>query len=530
MDELAKIALVGTSKSRADVPLTGHPAATLLAGLPVDDREGTLLLASGLAATYRLAGQRPIPGVTGLAIAPTETGRIASPRVAAILRSTLAAGGQELLVGFLEQMAERQTLLPFDLLPQMLDWATEKTAPSVRAVFGERGSWLCRSNPNWSWGARDIVPTSDSATDPTELRPLWDEGTVPERREALELVRRRDPATGRDWLAQAFPQEKPADRASLLDALRIGLSPEDEPFLEECLADRSTLVVQSAARLLALLPGSGLSARMVERADSMMTGETKGLLRKKTKLACAPPEQVPKEWERDGIPRKAPAGRGLRALCVEVVLTAVRPSYWVDRFGLDATKLIEAVDGDPFEGAVITGWTQAATAFAAHDPRSAEWLLPLWRFQYASIRKKEGRDRREAFDQAQALLRAMPAPHAESALIAGLEEWTDVEPAMTFLPILPPRWGADFSGRLLAILRRVVKKGSSDAAYQWATLLATTGRALSPKVFPQALAPWELTAVQASTWHSEGAQREVDRFLETIQTRQEFCAALDESK
>ena len=47
-----------------------------------------------------------------------------------------------------------------------------------------------------------------------------------------------------------------------LDSLRTGLGPQDEPFLEQALADRSRNVRAVAAELLSALPGSALAARM----------------------------------------------------------------------------------------------------------------------------------------------------------------------------------------------------------------------------------------------------------------------------
>jgi hypothetical protein len=56
MDELTKIALVGTSKYAGSLPEPGHPAAALVTGLADDDRERSILLRCGARAAYNLAG------------------------------------------------------------------------------------------------------------------------------------------------------------------------------------------------------------------------------------------------------------------------------------------------------------------------------------------------------------------------------------------------------------------------------------------------------------------------------------------
>ena len=75
------------------------------------------------------------------------------------------------------------------------------------------------------------------------------------------------------------------------------------------------------------------------------------------------------------------------------------------------------------------------------------------------------------------------------------------------------------------IVRRVISKNSDSTAYQWSNALFTAGRAIPAEVFPAALAEWKVApSERSSTWQVDAVQREIDKFLETIQTRQSFFA------
>ena len=58
MDELTKIALIGTSKSTASLPVSDDPSVCAVSDLAIDDRESSLLLSCGAHAVYNLAGRR----------------------------------------------------------------------------------------------------------------------------------------------------------------------------------------------------------------------------------------------------------------------------------------------------------------------------------------------------------------------------------------------------------------------------------------------------------------------------------------
>lgn len=527
MDEITKIALVGTSRHPGAVSAGDHPAGALLSNVTSDDKEDLLLIRSGLQAVYDLAGRRPIAGIDAVAPAPFETNRSPSRKLAGLLQNAIATKANDLVIEFLRQMHASQIVVPHDLLPELLDSKEADLRETLLPVLGERGRWLSRLNPDWSWVHSGVAHLTDAGQQ--ELIRVWEGGAIRERCQVLATLRRADPRAAREWVAEVFAQEKPAHRVSLLKALEAGLSADDEPFLEATLADRSSAVVQAAASLLCRLPQSALAARMRERASAMLHAETKGILRKKTKLTCTPPEKIERDWERDGIPKQAPSKRGHRAFWAETILAAVPPSHWVESLGQEPAALIEAVLDDPFADAVLAGWTEAAIRFAGSEPKSAAWLMPLWEHWAGAAGRMTGSGREAALERLKGLAPSLSREQIEAGMLTLFEAAPTAEGVdlLGLLTMVPRPWSAKFSGKFLAIARNVLKKDSDNAAYQWANSLFVVARAIPAEVLSQALASWDLAEPsRSSTWHVDAVRREIEKFMETIQTRQSFLAEL----
>lgn len=528
MDELTKIALVGTSKDTGPVPTSDHPALALVAGLQLDDRERLLLLQCGAQAVYALAGQRGITGINPIAPAPPETKKMASPKLAGLLHVAVTSGRTDLLLDYLRQLLARQVVLPFDVLPLLLESKDEAVRRSLIGVLGERGAWLARQNPEWS----SFAGTAARGTrgDEPELRRAWDEGSIDERCQAIASLRRLDSAAARELVAQAFAHEKPNHRVKLVMSLESGLGDGDEEFLEACLNDRSSAVGQAAAGLLCLLPGSALSERMRNRAAAMLAIEWKELARKEPTLVCTPPQEIARDWERDGISKRAPSAVGERAFWAECVLAAVPPAHWSDQFGFGPRELIAAAALDAFAAAVLSGWTQAAVRFAPHDPASAEWLVPMWEHWASAVRSLQGGERVSALRRMQALLPRFPQDRAEAAIERLLESasgWQDVE-ALDFFPVLPPSFSARFSASFVATVRQRVQMGTDEAAYRWACALSATACRIAAEAFSLALAPWDFAATgDVQSWIAAAIPKEIAKFVATIEARQRFRQVLN---
>ncbi|MEQ1615203.1 MAG: DUF5691 domain-containing protein [Hyphomicrobiaceae bacterium] len=95
----------------------------------------------------------------------------------------------------------------------------------------------------------------------------WTTFPKSQRRAFVVELRRTDAAAGRALVESVWKTEPAPVRLTLLEALGVGLGPDDKPFLEKLATDRADTVKQAAAQLLARMPSSeGYAARLVEAA------------------------------------------------------------------------------------------------------------------------------------------------------------------------------------------------------------------------------------------------------------------------
>lgn len=524
IDDLTRIALVGTSRTSGIAPLIHeHPGDALLAGLAPSDPESTLLLRAAVQTVFAAAGRMSEPDVAAVEVSPVETARTPSIRLVGILQNAMASDSKDLLDEMLRQMAAETLHLPHELLPEALSVADTTLRDRLIPVLGERGRWLSRFNPQWLWVHEGIGTLSDS--DQERNQQIWDEGTIPERCRVLAAWRRSNPAGARDTLSETIAQESADHRGRLISELTTGLSSDDEEFLEKCLDDRSSGVKQIAAEMLSRLPDSALSRRMQDRASSILTAGKTGIVFKKLTVTCSPPESIDKTWERDGISQKPPGGRGKRAYWAETVLQAVPPSYWGKHLGTAPGALIEAVREDNFGQSVLLGWSRACARFAASDPESALWVKPLWTYWEDVASRVQGTAHGTIIEEMKSLVAVMPASEAEQAVFELLRKNHESggPEAIALLDRLPRPWSAHFSERYLKLTGSVIQKSSDNFAYQWMNTLHMAARAIPPENFAAALVPWDVALHQTRTsWALTTAEREIARFQETIRLRQSF--------
>jgi hypothetical protein len=262
---------------------------------------------------------------------------------------------------------------------------------------------------------------------------------------------------------------------------------------------------------------------MRQRGDALLKAQRSGMMRKKRTLDIQPPEAIDKSWERDGAPRKAPTGRGLRAVWIEWLLSFIPPSHWSKNFDTDPAHLIDGVFGHDFAHPVLIGWTQATVAFARIDRESAAWLRPLWK--YWLDYERHARNALPEPNVAQymvGLLAAMSSP--EDALLQLLRQ-SDKQLHSCLsacIAVIPRPWSENLGREYLTTTRRVLERGSNDS-YPWASTLSAAARALPPSLFAAALREWQLPSDDSKIWYAQATIGAVDHFKETIRTRQRFA-------
>lgn len=221
---LKKTALLGTER---------HPLATqalpasiqeILAKSNKNDAEGYFLKAAALLYNYNRAGQNPSKiTLPNLALEDTETSNFCPPKTVALWKKVLdlSPANPYLLELLLQNCHQKNWVLTDDLLVNALSNTPKQLLPRLHLLLGVRGKWLAQFNEAWQ-----ITDVSMSITQ-------WEEGKSTERKTFLSELRRQNPAEALSLLAQAWPNESAKDRKSLLSTLKVGLSANDEPFLEQ---------------------------------------------------------------------------------------------------------------------------------------------------------------------------------------------------------------------------------------------------------------------------------------------------------
>jgi hypothetical protein len=251
-DDLVSAALLGTQRRRPDPAALPAAVRPLVAEAP----EEALLTAAAVLANYRRAGHVPARPDARLPVAERD-GR---PLVPSAARRRLFRVPAELIGEWLQVVHEKGMRVPPEHLPALAEAARTRPAlrPPLAAVAGPAGSWLGERNPEWSF----LVAVREDR--------VWDHGRPLQRREWLRRTLATDPAAARTALSSTWSREPAGDRADFLAVLGEHLAPDDEPFLETALDDRAGQVRETAAELLARMPGSRLAARMRERAGLLV--------------------------------------------------------------------------------------------------------------------------------------------------------------------------------------------------------------------------------------------------------------------
>ncbi|WIG58062.1 MAG: hypothetical protein OJF49_000807 [Ktedonobacterales bacterium] len=509
MHDLLTTALVGTAQAGAVSPTTDTEVDTLTEQLPADDAERRLLLTAGAAAMYALAGYVPEMLAATPEPASAETLPACSPGTTVLLRDLLANRQGVLLPEALARLQNAGLRLPPDLLPLALDVREPASRGALIPVLGERGRWLSQFNPAWSW-ARDALTTGE-ANMPAAAETVWQEGTPGQRHELLKLLRATDPAKARDWLQAAWKQEKADVRREFLSALSINLGPDDEAFLETALDDRSTTVRDTAANLLMRLPTSAFIARMIARADPLLSYADGA-------LDVEIPSSLDPAASRDGVPGDSLNDAGHRVGLLIYLLGHVPPVHWQERFSLDPAAFVAAVENSLWPLEALEGLARAAALFD-----DQEWALPLWR--YWSAPRKADTERQVELLGELPLLLAPHVPHAEweAWALHMLAEASDDQRELygDIFAWSPSQWSRDFGDGYLAALRAFIAglNKKSKSAEPWDDTLESAALALPPECFAAALASFDLPE-DNTTWQIQNFRRQLDAFADTIRVRQ----------
>ncbi len=356
-EKLVATALVGTDRQTPDASGLEGALGPFVEQLNPNDAEGLVLGMGGAIATYTQAGIQASE-YTGPVPDPCEAEDfpICSDLITQQLQRVLSGPYRQVLPELLASLKEARQLVPAHYLPLLLELGRQQShlRAVIEAVIGKRGRWLAAHNPSWRYVSEDI-DVADPEAQAQAIQENWDTGTLATRLAVLRSLRETAPAQGRALLETSWKQEKAKDRTEFLKLLDIGLSSEDEPFLEAALDDRSKDVRPVAAALLSQLPSSQLCTRMMERIKPLMELETTA---KELVLKVKLPDEPDQSAIRDGLLNQKMYRLGQRASLLMQMIGAVPLQFWEDQAPIET--LIQAAGQHKWRAGLLKGWEIAA--------------------------------------------------------------------------------------------------------------------------------------------------------------------------
>ncbi|HWQ35077.1 MAG TPA: DUF5691 domain-containing protein [Blastocatellia bacterium] len=498
-DAILKTAVTGTGRQPLALPAANGPLGEALAQLNGDDREAGLLGAAAVTTMYERAGRLP---VTTMQTAPEPCATDDLPRCNrnATQRLLLMLRGEhkELLPEWLAAVASVRQRVSEELLPPLLDEgkAHRELREAISSVVGRRGAWLAAQNPEWDY----VTGTIDESA--------WHTGSRTARFALLQSLRATAPARAREMVAATWNEDGPDERAAFISAFATGLSLDDESFLESALDDRRKEVRKAAAELLARLPASALSQRMIARVQPLLALKRKRLGKNSFELTL--PEACDKAMTRDGIEPKPPQHQGIgeKAWWLQQMISVAPPHIWCQQFNESPAALVQAAHGE-WRNLLLSAWANAA---ALH--RDTDWLEALLA---AAIKQPAG------FQPTQ-LFTGLTAPQQER-LLKHLLQLSGGLGDLTFTCLLsagPQIWSEELSRTVINALMKLISSRNT-----WFTHWSYQLPILAPHIHPSLAV--EATAMFAAALGPDFDMNPAIRnFLDVLQFRHDLLREISE--
>jgi Family of unknown function (DUF5691) len=525
-NDIVAAAVLGVERRPFEIPRSDGALGALLARLDPTDREGALLAAAGAVALYRRAGRLPRPASAPIAPAcPPDERPACSSRAARRLATLLEGNHRALLPEWLAELDRAGWRVAEVMLPDLLELgrAQPDLRPAILPALGVRGRWLAAQNLDWSYASFELrvlsseVESEQLKTLNSKLTTEWETGTRAARLTLIREVRGVAPELARELIATTWASEKADDRAAFLGLFDVGLSMDDEPFLESALDDRGKEVRRAAAALLRRLPESRLVARMLDRVQPLLIwagGEKPRLLglraRQPARVEVTLPDACDTAMIRDGVEPKPLADRkglGEKAWWLLQMLGALPPAIWSQKWGAAPSDLLLAAAGGEWNELLLEGWAAAALAF-----RDTAWAEALLRVEPRHA----------------ALLGALPPDRQEALLLHILRaDCTPLHqhPVLGLLRQTEHTWSAELTRAVLRALHQHMRKWRDSYDYQLrGALTEEFALRMPPDMLDEIFAAWPDDEAARQRW-----QGVIDRLLITLQFRRDMLEELRET-
>ncbi|MEO1429363.1 MAG: DUF5691 domain-containing protein [Cyanobacteria bacterium J06633_8] len=501
--DLVKTAVVGTQRLELKIPTQDNQLGEVLNHLDTKDKEGCLLSAAGTIYFYQKAGKSTaIDSQKTIETCDLDDLPYCSHTSEQHLGIMLSGEYSAILPEWLKLLADSKKVVSPKYLPELLSLGNRENhlRKYILPVLGKRGIWLAGQNPEWNY-------VSSEDTDK-----IWKNGSLEARKSLLHELRQSEAEIGRLQLQSIWTKERAQERASLLEVLEIGLSVDDEIFLEDALEDRSKLVRDVAARLLAQIPESKLVNRMIERVRPLLSldrNEIKVILPKKCSL----------EMTQDGIDEsKYIPSLGEKASLLLQMLSCVPPSIWSNDWQMTPDELIKIIENSKWEKVFLEAWTTAA--IRSKDTVWAEALLKVSRKLSKNLTNSDG--------SINNLFQVISESQIQSFILKVLQQhphniFSSANPAFPLLIHTPYIWDEQISKTAISSIKSCIESNYKVNNWQLSSSLATFSSKISPSVYSQAVNDLNF---EASENIHQTLIDAIDRFLTKLQFRYEMRQAL----
>jgi hypothetical protein len=509
------VAAVGTERQGLTLSPPDSLLGRALKGLEVSDREGALLGAVALASLHRQAGlgaaadSLPLPEACEADQLPR-----CSASSAHYLSQMFGGRFKDTLPEWLTALRTAGRRVSEEHLPALLDRASKERAlrPLVVEVMGRRGRWLAAQNPAWGWASADLGPGT------------WETGETEERLALLRSLRATDPRGARELLMSTWKSEYAKDREAFLQTFIVGLSDDDEPFLQEAMpymfgGDRSVSVWLTAGELLLHLPSSRLARRVVEQVSPLLSYQEAaqgGPL-----IEVNMPDDI-KAWTFQNRlhivawhPVTNDLNLGEKGKWLLDAVSWVPPALWCRQWSKSPAEVLDAALNGEWGEALARGFIEAAGRYG-----DAEWVEAV--VVEERVRPALSQYVRHVVAR---LVSKIPAERLDAIIIkdlaGGKREYPLDEAAVHLLLELSKEWSDELSRAVVAAIINKLKKIGETRALLWH--LSNALRQFASRVSHE-LAD-ELSADWPREMH-EMSRGPVEEFLSILSFRRDALRAL----
>jgi hypothetical protein len=440
------------------------------------DAPGLLLRLAGAKAVCQRAGwTAPATPIAPVAPASPESRTLANTAWSTLLSQAVNLGPQRLQHQVLFAMDTAALRAPPALLPALLHAGHQSVAlrTHLLPLLGERGRWLAQQNPEWAYAC--------GAQEQADTQTHWAHSSLEQRCAVLRTERTSAPAAARERLQADWESLPAKDRAALIATLHVGLCADDEAFLTLQLKDRAIDVRRTAADLLAALPSSAYSQRMVARMQALVQSEQAGpglvgrllgrvLSGVEPRWTVQAPDKAEADWKADQLeperPKYEPLGE--RAWLLFQLTSRTPLAWWTQHTGLTPAGVLALAKASDWNDALLRGWQHAML----WQPDAA-WAQAL--LDSAPAARWDGRS---------SLLALLAPQQREQYHLAQLAASTNLhEVAVSCLDGCAPHahLGQAVSERLAQLLRQHIDQGALVNDYSLRNQLPDLACALHPQ-------------------------------------------------